>query len=287
MVVVALIASLMMVSCNGKKTTAQTSESDTKIDKPIIAVSIVPQQTFVQKVCGDDYEVVTIIPPGYSPASYDPTPVEAEKFNKAVIYFTVGVPAEVNILKRISSDTKIVHLEDIVAKKYDDRLLGTSRDPHIWLSPKRVQVMVDTIAQNLVILNNGTVDYAANAKAFNAELTQLESDITDLLAPVKNQSFVVFHPAFGYFADEFGLKMYALEEDGHEATPNHLMEMVDFAKENGIKTIFYQAEIDSAQSKSFAEEIGGVSAALSPLSGDYIANLHKMAQTIKDSQSTN
>ena len=232
MVAIAMVAMLMMGSCNGKKTTSQTVGAAVTEAKPIIAVSIVPEQMFVQQVCGDDFEVVTIIPPGYSPEAYDPTPLEAEKFNKAEIYFTIGVEAEVNILKRISSDTKIIHLEDIVGKKYPNRLFGISRDPHIWLSPKRVQVMVDTIAENLVILNKGDADYAANASAYNAQLSQLETDIYDLLQPVKNQSFIVFHPAFGYFADDFGLKMYALQEEGHDATPRHLMDMVDFAKEN-------------------------------------------------------
>jgi len=284
MVAIALSALLLMVSCTGKKETVQ---NQVKTDKPIIAVSIVPEQTFVQKVCGDDYEVVTIIPPGYSPESYDPTPLEAEKFNKAKIYFTIGVPAEVNILKRISSDTKIVHFEDIVSKAYEDRHFGTTRDPLIWLSPKRVKVMVSSVAENLVTLKEGNADYSANANLYIQELTQLESDINQLLAPVKSMSFIVFHPAFGYFADEFGLKMYALEEEGHDATPKNLMNLVDFAKENGIKTIFYQDEIDSAQSKSFAEEIGGISVSLSPLSADYTANLLKMAKTIKDSQVTN
>ncbi|OJF76731.1 MAG: hypothetical protein BKP49_05945 [Treponema sp. CETP13] len=293
MVAIALIASLVLVSCSEKKNSSQvqseqqvTTQKETA-EKPIIAVSIVPEQTFVQKVCGDDYEVVTIIPPGYSPESYDPTPLEAEKFNKAKIYFTIGVPAEENILKRISSDTKIVHLEDIVSKAYEDRHFGDTRDPHIWLSPKRVKVMVNTIAENLVILKEGSADYMENANQYIEELSQLEVDITQLLLPVKSMSFVVFHPAFGYFADEFGLKMYALEEEGHDATPKNLMNLVDFAKENGIKTIFYQDEIDSAQSKSFAEEIGGISVPLSPLSADYTANLLKMAKTIKDSQVTN
>jgi len=292
MVVIALIASFMLVSCSEKKTAsqdqskAQVSTQKETAEKPILAVSIVPEQTFVQKVCGDDFEVVTIIPPGYSPESYEPTPLEAEKFNKAKIYFTIGVPAEVNILKRISSDTKIVHLEDIVSKAYEDRHFGTTRDPHIWLSPKRVKVMVSAIAENLTMLKEGNSDYTANAKGYIEELTQLESDINQLLLPVKSMSFVVFHPAFGYFADDFGLEMYALEEEGHEATPKNLMNLVDFAKEKGIKTIFYQDEIDSAQSTSFAEEIAGISVPLSPLAANYSENLLKMAQTIKDSQVT-
>jgi zinc transport system substrate-binding protein len=94
---------------------------------------------------------------------------------------------------------------------------------------------------------------------------------------VKNKQFVVYHPAFGYFADDYGLTMVALEEEGKEATPQHLQDVIDFAKSENIKVIFYQAEIDSSQSAAFAEELGGKTMELSPLSGDYIENLKAMA----------
>lgn len=76
--------------------------------------------------------------------------------------------------------------------------------------------------------------------------------------------------------------MYALEEDGKEATAQHLEEMVDLAKEENIKVIFYQEEIDSSQSEAFAEEIGGKTIQLSPLAADYINNLKNMAQTMAE-----
>ncbi|MPN61082.1 hypothetical protein SDC9_208816 [bioreactor metagenome] len=72
--------------------------------------------------------------------------------------------------------------------------------------------------------------------------------------------------------------MYALEEEGKEATIEHLQDMIDLAKEENIKVVFYQEEIDSSQSESFAEEIGGKTTQLAPLAADYIGNLKKMAQ---------
>ena len=76
--------------------------------------------------------------------------------------------------------------------------------------------------------------------------------------------------------------MLALEEEGKEATPQHLQEMIDLAKKEDIKVIFYQEETDSKQAKAYAEEIGGKTAQLAPLAADYIENLEKMAQTIKE-----
>lgn len=255
--------------------------------KPTIAVTIVPEATFAKAVCGDMAEIVTMVPPGNSPENYEPTPAQMEKFSDAKLYFAVGVPTEAaSILPKAQeiNTMKVVKLEDIVAKTYPERKFSSGeRDPHIWLSPKRAKIMVKTIAEECGTIDPENKDkYLANAEKYNAKLDTLDKGISDGLKGVKSKKFIVFHPAFGYFADDYGLKMYALEEEGKEATASHLQDMVDLAKKENIKAIFYQEEIDSKQSQSFAEEIGGKTVQLEPLSADYINNLKKMADTIKE-----
>ncbi|HWQ51357.1 MAG TPA: zinc ABC transporter substrate-binding protein, partial [Terriglobales bacterium] len=238
-----------------------------------------PEATFVKAVCGDAVEVVTLVPPGYSPENYEPTPMEMEKFSKAAVYFTVGVPVEEASILKNAGDVKIVPLQDEVAAAYPDRTFESGdRDPHIWLSPKRAKVMVESIAREMCALDEANADvYRANAEEYLAQLDELDKTITDALAGVQNRKFVVYHPAFGYFADDYGLTMVALEEEGKEATPKHLQDVIDIAKAENIKVIFYQAEIDSSQSAAFAEELGGKTMELSPLAADYIENLKAMA----------
>jgi len=93
---------------------------------------------------------------------------------------------------------------------------------------------------------------------------------------------MVFHPAFGYFASDYELEMYSLEEEGKEATAKRLEELIDLARRENIKAIFYQSEVDASQSKAFAEEIGGKAIMLEPLAEDYIKNLEKMARLIAE-----
>jgi len=257
------------------------------VRKPIIAVTIVPEKTFVEAVCGDLAEIITMVPPGYSPENYEPTPLQIEKFSKASIYFSIGVPTEeANILPSAEgiSGIKIVKLQDEVNEKYPDRLFEPgARDPHIWLSPKRVKVIVEAIAREMAKLDEENKDqYVQNAQAYIKKLDQLDEEIQSTLAGVENKKFIVFHPAFGYIADDYGLTMYALEEEGKEATPQHLQEMIDLAKKENIKAIFYQEEIDSKQSEAFAEEIGGKTVQLAPLAADYIDNLKKIAKTMAE-----
>ena len=257
----------------------EQGEESGENQKPIIAVTIVPQETFAKAVCGELAEVITLVPPGSSPESYEPTPQQMEQFSKASLYFTIGVPAESGSFIRDVENVKTVPLHDEVAAVYPDINFETGgRDPHIWLSPKRAMVMVEAIARELCELDTDNKEiYEKNAAECINKLEELDWEISSALEGVENRKFIVYHPAFGYFAQDYGLTMFSLEEEGKEATPKHLAEMIDLAKREDIRAIFYQEEIDASQARAFAEEIGGKTIQLSPLAADYIDNLRAMA----------
>lgn len=267
-----------LFGCSSKQP-APSGQGGQAQSKPIIAVTIVPQETFVKAVCGELAEVITLVPPGNSPENYEPIPQQMEQFGSASLYFTIGVPAESKSFIRNVDNLKIVPLHEEVAAVYPDISFETGgRDPHIWLSPKRVIVMINAIARELGALDPENKDtYEANAAEYIKQLEELDSEISSALEGVQNRKFIVYHPAFGYIAEDYGLEMYSLEEEGKEAAPQHLAEMIDLAKRENIKAIFYQEEIDASQSKAFAEEIGGRTIQLSPLAADYIDNLKAMA----------
>lgn len=256
-------------------------------EMPAVAVSIIPEQTFVEKVCGDLVSVVTLVPPGYSPESYGPTPQEMLAFSDADIYFSIGIPLEeTNIIPVLSEDTKQVSLADACSEVYPDLAIDKGRDPHIWLSPKRAIVMVKCISDEMCELDPANADiYSANAAAYIEEILGVDLEIFEILSDLEKRSFIAFHPAFGYFADEYGLTMYVLEQNGKEATADRLTQIIDYAEVNEIKVIFYQAEVDSRQAEALAEEIGGVTAKLDPLSADYTGNLKSMAEKLAEGMS--
>lgn len=256
-------------------------------DRPKVAVSIVPQATFVQAVGGDLVEVVTMIPPGGNPENYAPTPQQMMQFSDADIYFTVGVPTEkANLMPQLAnfkSPIRVVDLAALVDQKYPPVTFPSGeRDPHMWLSPQRVQEIVRITAAELAQLDpsHGEV-YSANADRYIERLAQLDGEIRATLAGLSQRTFIVYHPAFGYFADDYSLTMVALEEEGKEATALDLQKVIDLARSQNIKVVFYQAEIDSKQSRTLAEEIGGQSEMIAPLDPDYIGNLEKTARTFK------
>ena len=260
---------LLTPGCKAEKKGEQSTPETPK--KPVIAVSIVPQQAWVEAVCGDLAEIVVLVPPGNSPANYEPTPQEIEQFSKARLYFALGVPTEkANILpwaKEIG-DLKIIELQEEVAAIYPDREIAPgNRDPHIWLSPKRAMIMVAAIAREMGEFDQTNKEaYLSNAESYLAELEALDKEIKDALTEIEDGKFIVFHPAFGYLAGDYGLVMFALEQHGKAATLHRLQEMIDLAKRENIKAIFYQEEISGKQAEAFAEEIGGRTVQLAPLS---------------------
>lgn len=278
-----LLSLLLLLSITLGACTTTTADNQ----KLSVAVSIVPEATFVSEVAGDLVDIITVIPPGFSPANYEPSAKMMEDLSNVDIYFTIGVPTEsVTILPQMN-DIYTVHLETYVSDRYPVRMFSEdSRDPHIWLSIKRVIAMVQKIVIELSILDPDHASvFETNGDHFINELNNVDQLLQTAFANVEQNKFIVFHPSYGYFAQDYNLDMISLEEEGKEATPQHLQEVIDMALLYDIKTVFYQAEIDSSQVQAFAEEIHGTMFMLDPLSSDYISNITEMANAILGSLS--
>ena len=256
-------------------------------DKLIVAVGIVPEAAFVSKVAGDLADVVTMIPAGNSPANYAPSASEMQALSDAAVYFTLQMPTEeANILPKVrdfNDDIEIVNLRDAVAAAYP--LLtadgNTSPDPHVWLSPKRAAVMVQVIADTLADIDADNSDvYHQNAADYIAELEALDQEIQQTAANLANKSFLIYHAAYAYFADDYGLDMVAIETAGKEASAAEIQDVIDFACGSGIEAVFYQEEFDDSQAQTIADEIGGRVIKAAPLSYDYIQELKRFADAL-------
>ncbi len=248
-----------------------------------VVVSIVPQQTFVKAVGGDLVNVTLMIPAGSSPATYEPSVQEMQNLAQADVYFAIGVPTEnANIIDQVNAETtELVKLNDEVVKAYDERTLNGGRDPHIWLSVKRVIKMIEVIRDTFISLDSDHASiYTKNASSYIEELESLDTYIESAVSTMTYRGFIVYHPAFGYFADDYELSMYALENDGQEASAQTLANMITFAQENDIRTVFYQSEFSSTQAIALAEEINGKAVQLAPLSADYVNNMRSMIDAI-------
>ncbi|KAF0091844.1 MAG: zinc transport system substrate-binding protein [Fusobacteria bacterium] len=273
--VVLMIMMILFLSACGEKT-------DEDSGKLKVAVTIEVQKGLVEAVAGDLAEVTTLVPKGGSPETFEASPQEIEKFRNADIFFAMDLPVENS--KNLPSDGEFrtVNLGEAVREVYEDLNFDKDeRDHHTWLSPKRVMVMVEKIAEVLIAEDPDNEEvYLTNKTDYLMKLDELDKEISAMLEGKAQRTFLIFHPALGYFADDYDLEMLALEEEGKEADPKRIGELVDFAKSKGIKAVLTTEEISSKQVKAFAEEIDGKVIVVKVLGIDYIGSIKNVAREI-------
>lgn len=254
-----------------------------KDNRLVVAVTIGPEASIVEKITGDRVRIVTLVPQGASPETYEATPQQMAEFADSAIYFTLGLPSETSKVMPTGGG-EVVDLAKAAASRYENLYFdGTDRDPHTWVSPRRVSVMAETVAAELTKLDpEGTAIYAENLSRTLGELKALDEELTTLFAGASQKTFVIFHPALGYLAADYGLTMFALEEEGKEATPDHLKELLASAKAMGLKNILVNGEVDPKQSESFAAELGGKPISINALSGEYGTMMRALAKAVRE-----
>ena len=273
-----------------------------------VFVSVLPLKTFVEKVGGDYVTVQAMVRPSYSPHTYDPTPKQISALAKTDLYVLTGVPFEKVWMERVRSANPYMKVLDARAgidlrtvehhehetvhngqqqdKAHDIGYPGDSeRDPHIWTSPPLVKQMAKNIRDMLTELDPAHgQSYADNYTTFAAELDALDRDIRALLKDVTNRKFMVFHPAWGYFADTYDLIQIPIEQEGKEPGARALTELIKRAKRENVKVIFVQPQFNKKSAEQVASTIGGRVVAIDPLSPDYANNLRKAAQLITEAR---
>jgi len=254
-----------------------------------VAVSIAPQKYIVEQIMGEESDITVLVPNGSSPATYAPKPSQLKALNKASLYFSIGVAFEQNWLPRfqsISADMKIIDTTKGITKRSISHKHGDHHhegaDPHIWLSPKLVMIQAKTIVDALVQTDPTQKEkYQKNYEAFITKLQKLDIMIAEILSPLKQKNFIVFHPSFGYFADDYGLHQVAIEKEGKEPSLRHLKRVIDYAKEQNIKTVFVAPQFSQKAAAQIAAQVGAGVVTIDPLSQDWETNLLKIAKSFE------
>lgn len=258
-----------------------------------VSVSIVPQRYFVEKIGGDLVDVSVMVLPGANPATYEPKPRQMVALTVSEIYFAVGVPFEGVWLKKfigVNPEMMVVHTEDGIDKMpmisgrhhEDKRHRHGVEDPHIWLSPPLVMLQARNILDALLKVNPENKEmFEANYKAFIMELVDLDSEIRGILGDNKDVCFMVYHPAWGYFAEAYGLRQIPVEIEGKRPTPKELGGLILRAVEDGIKVLFVQPQFSVKNADIIAKAIGGQVMFADPLRLDWAENLVEVAEKFK------
>jgi len=263
-----------------------------------VFASILPQKFFIEKIGGDLVNVEVLVGPNMSPHTYEPLPQQMSRLSRARLFFTIGVPFEKVLKEKIVSvcpELKLVETDKGVVRRqmqtqedafdheyHDGCIYGVGElDPHIWLDPELVMIQAGNIAAALKLeMPEKAGEIETRLNAFVNELTHLSRELARQLEPVRGQTMLVFHPAFGYFADRYGLKQQAIEIEGKEPAPRQLVELIRRCRAENIHVIFVQKQFPVAAAKTVARSINGSVVAINPLAENYIENLHEIARAV-------
>ena len=283
-----LILSLSLFVTSGCQRSTPEPTAEPSGGRLTVTVSIVPQKYFVERVGGERVDVNVMVLPGNNPATYEPRPEQLTALSESAAYFSIGVPFEDAWSEKIAVANDGMLMVDTAAgiermpMEVDHGHSEGPLDPHIWLSPELVKVQARNIANALAKLDPAHGDeYRANLEAFIADIDELEADIKETLAGA-NSKFIVFHPAWGYFAHDFELEMIPIEIGGQEPSAQELAHLIAKAQEEGIRVIFAQPEFSTEDAETIAREIGGEVLLVSPLAEDWLSNLTRVADTFAE-----
>lgn len=279
----------------GCSSSSESSSSTTSPDTLDITVSILPQQYFVEKIGGKEVNVNVMVQPGDNLHIYEPKPQQLTALSESEAYVTIGVPFEkawmakiksanpqiqvIDSAKGIERMDMIEHEDHHADHDSHEKHAEETEDPHIWLSPQLVKVQAENIYQGLVQLDPANeATYQANLSEFLAEIDQLDQQIKQNLTGITNRQFIVFHPAWGYFARDYNLTQIPVEVGGQEPSAVELGELIKEAKKENIKVIFAQYQLNTKTVQTIAQEINGEMVIIDPLSPEWSENLLNVSQ---------
>jgi len=269
----------------------------------VVAVTLLPQAGFVEAVGGDRVEVVVMVPPGASPHTYEVTPDQMVLLSRAKMYAKVGsgVEFELSWMDRLlaanrqmlvvdcSRGIQLIEADgdaqdeehgDIDTDDGDHHHAGA--DPHIWLSVRNARLMVESVCEGLVQVDPANAAfYQGNCDAYLDALSLLDKELGDALDGLENRRFIVFHPAFGYFARDYNLIQIAVEQGGNEPDAQYMVRLIREAGEHGIRVVFAAPQLGTRSAEVVAREIGGEVVIIDPLARDYIPNMRSIADAIR------
>ena len=271
----------------------QSSESGL----PVVAVTIPPQKYFVDKIAGNLVRVIVLVPPGVSEHTYEPKPKQMADLANAKLYFAIGIELEKAWLSRLTATypaLTIIHTDSNIAKIQMDSHAATTGgtvdhesheglDPHIWLSPELVKTQAETMTAALcAAIPAHAAEFRSSDSLFVIEINKLQQSIGTILAGSDSgRPVLVFHPAWGYFTREFGLRQVAIEINGKEPSARDLGTILDFAHRNRVAAVFVQPQFSRRTAEIIAAEAGAKVAIADPLAEDWDANLRAVAEALR------
>lgn len=280
-----LLAVLSLASCagNGNNDKRQT-----------LTVTIEPLRYFTEAIAGDKFNIVSMVPEGSNPETYDPTPQQLVKLAKSKAYLQIGhIGFEQAWIKKLQANTPNLPFYDMsegidLIHEINGHTHGKEGkhahgvEPHIWNSTRNAAILAENIYKVLCELDPASESYFhQRLDSLEKEIQTTDKEVQELMEHA-DQAFLIYHPALSYFAKDYGVKQISIEEGGKEPSPAHLQELIRTCRENQVRIIFVQQEFDVRNAELIAKELGVQVVSINPLSYRWKEEMLKVARALSN-----
>ena len=285
---------LLLAACTGRASKNNNGDKE----KPVITVTLEPQRYFTEAIAGDKFKVVSMVPKGSSPETYDPVPQQLVSLGDSKAYFRIGyIGFEQTWMERLMNNTP--HIQVFDTSKGIDLILNNGNhdhnhghgthdghihavEPHVWNSTANALIIAGNTYKALSQLDKANdAYYMARYDSLCQRIQHTDSLIRQQLsAPEAAKSFMIYHPALSYFARDYGLHQISIEEGGKEPSPAHLKKLIDLCKAEDVRVIFVQPEFDKRNAETIAQQTGTKVVPINPLSYDWEEEMLDVAKAL-------
>ena len=271
-----IICALLIVGC--------TTKSDS--DKKTIFVTITPMQSIIEEITAGDFDIEVIVPKGASPETFEPTPKQVTSFSDAELIFSTGlIDFEQSLVERISGDAEVVNLSNGIELIAGSCSHGNHKhkhgvDPHIWTSPRALRTMVTNAHKAIMAHYPDSVKYTEATERLLERINRLDNYCATRIKAEGVEAMMIYHPAYTYYARDYGIEQIAIEHDGKEPSLRQTTALIEKAKEHGVKAILRQPQYSEDKVRAIANDAGAEIITTDPLAEDIPGEIERATQII-------
>lgn len=271
-----IICALLIVGCTTKSNS----------DKKTIFVTITPMQSIIEEITAGDFDIEVIVPKGASPETFEPTPKQVTSFSDAELIFSTGlVDFEQSLIERIGDDAEVVNLSNGIELIAGSCSHGNHKhkhgvDPHIWTSPRALRTMVTNAHKAIMAHYPDSVKYTEATGRLLERINKLDNYCATRIKAEGVEAMMIYHPAYTYYARDYGIEQIAIEHDGKEPSLRQTTALIEKAKEHGVKAILRQPQYSEDKVRAIANDAGAEIITTDPLAEDILGEIERVTEII-------
>ncbi len=271
-----IICALLIVGCTTKSNS----------DKKTIFVTITPMQSIIEEITAGDFDIEVIVPKGASPETFEPTPKQVTSFSDAELIFSTGIiDFEHSLVERIGGNAEVVNLSNGIELIAGSCSHGNHQhkhgvDPHIWTSPRALRTMVTNAHKAIMAHYPDSVKYTEATERLLERIDALDTYCATRIKAEGVEAMMIYHPAYTYYARDYGIEQIAIEHDGKEPSLRQTTVLIEKAKEHGVKAILRQPQYSEDKVRAIANDAGAEIITTDPLAEDILGEIERVTEII-------